>query len=315
MKVLVTGAAGFIASHLCESLLKQGHEVIGVDAFTPYYDPAIKHRNASAVTQAGGSLVEGDLCELDLTPLLTGVEAIYHSAAQPGICANTSFEMYLHNNLLATRRLAEAALACDSLQLFVNLSTSSVYGRHATDNEDTAPKPTSYYGVTKLAAEQLVLAFCRDKGFPACSLRLFSVYGPRERPEKLYPQLIRSILQGQAFPLYEGSREHSRSYTYIDDIIAGLGLVLEKRDACIGEIFNIGTDIVTTTGRGIEIVETILGASAQFSMKPPRPGDQLCTHANIEKARRILGYDPQTRPEDGLRKEVEWVQQEIAATA
>lgn len=311
MKIVVTGAAGFIGSHMCERLAKDGHEVVGIDCFTDYYARALKDLNADDVRAAGATLLEFDLASDDLAEPLDGVEAVYHFAAQPGNSPKTPFETYVRNNLVATERLVERCLDRDTLRIFVNISTSSVYGFHATDSEDTPAKPTSNYGVTKLAAEQLVLARQRDRGFPACSLRLFSVYGERERPEKLYPKLIRCILADEPFPLFEGSREHRRSFTYVSDIVDGCVAVLDHVDAAQGEIFNIGSDIETTTGRGIDIVEEILGKGATFAHKPRRPGDQLHTHANIDKARRVLGYDPKVAPEEGLRNEVAWYRDRV----
>lgn len=311
MKIIITGAAGFIGSHLAQMLKKRGHDVVGIDCFTDYYSRALKELNAEELRKDGISICELDLAEDSLEEVLEGSEIIYHFAAQPGNSPSIAFETYLRNNIVATRRLTEAAMQVASLECFINVATSSVYGKHATDPEDIVPKPTSYYGVTKLAAEQLVLAQQRDKGFPACSIRIFSVYGPRERPEKLYPKLIHSILHGQEFPLFEGSLEHSRSFTYVDDAVQGFAAVLDHRDECLGEIFNIGSDIEISTGRGIQIVEEILGTKAKMIIKPKRSGDQLRTHANIEKAQRILGYAPIIKPEDGLRAEVEWYKQNV----
>ena len=311
MRILVTGAAGFIGSHMCEHLCDLGHDVVGLDCFTEYYARGLKDSNADDVRAKGASILELDLAADDLSEAVDGAEVIYHFAAQPGNLPGTSLESYTRNNLFATHRLVEAAREGDSLRCFVNISTSSVYGFHATDSEDTPPKPTSYYGVTKLAAEQLVLVYQRDKGFPACSLRLFSVYGERERPEKLYPKLIRAILADEPFPLFEGSREHSRSFTYVGDICDGCAAVLNHMDACTGEIFNIGSDIEITTGRGIDIVEEIMGRRARVDPQPRRAGDQLRTHADIGKARRVLGYAPKTAPEDGLRAEVAWYRNKL----
>jgi nucleoside-diphosphate-sugar epimerase len=218
----------------------------------------------------------------------------------------TPFETYVRNNITATYRLLEAVRDSPSFQGLVNISTSSVYGADASGDETTKPKPTSYYGVTKLAAEQLALAYARDRGLPACSLRLFSVYGPRERPDKLYSKLIRCILEGETFPLYEGSETHQRSYSYIGDAIDGLTSALDNFDRCIGEIFNIGTDVTHTTAEAISTVEGVIGRSARVATAPRRPGDQLRTHANIEKARRILGYNPTTTLRQGIQKTVEW---------
>jgi nucleoside-diphosphate-sugar epimerase len=311
MKIVVTGAAGFIGSHTAERFASLGHEVIGIDAFTDYYSLAWKESNAADVTSQGVKLVRLDLAADELTAVLANTNFIFHLAGQPGISATTSLETYIRNNIVATNRLLEASRQLPALKCFVNISTSSVYGAHATDSEEIPPKPTSYYGVTKLAAEQLALAYQREQGFPACSLRIFSVYGPRERPEKLYPKLIRSILTGEPFPLHEGSEQHSRSYTFVRDIVDGFTAVLRQPEKAIGEIFNIGSDIEMTTGEGIQIIEEIMGQKAIMKKMPKRPGDQLRTCANIEKAGRLLGYEPRTRLEDGLRAEVDWYQEKI----
>lgn len=306
MKIIVTGAAGFIGSHLAEELASCGHDVVGLDCFTDYYSLEIKKHNAAQVLAKGVPVLELDLAEDPLEEVLDSTAIVCHCAAQPGISQTTPFDTYLRNNVVATHRLVSAARAVSTLMCFINVSTSSVYGRNATDAEDAAPQPTSFYGVTKLAAEQLVLAFHRQSGFPACSLRIFSVYGPRERPDKLFPKLIDGILTGRPFPLCEGSLEHSRSFTYVGDIVQAFKSVLDNIDASIGQVFNIGSGAEITTGEAIQTVERILGKKARFSNKPRRAGDQLHTHANITKARRILGYEPATKLEDGLRQEVEW---------
>ncbi|OQA19938.1 MAG: UDP-glucose 4-epimerase [Chloroflexi bacterium ADurb.Bin360] len=259
MRVLVTGAAGFIGSHLAERLAALGHAVVGLDCLTDYYDRAQKERNAAALAACGIPLLRLDLASDDLHAALEGTHILYHLAAQPGISAATPFEIYLRNNIIATQRLLAAAQTLPTLRMAINIATSSIYGADATGDETTEPRPTSHYGVTKLAAEQLLLARYRDTGFPACSLRLFSVYGPRERPE-----------------------------TYVADAVDGMVAVLEHLDACNGEIFNIGTDQTLTTGEGIQIVERILGQPARIVRQPRRSGDQLRTHANIAKARRLL---------------------------
>ena len=310
-KCIVTGAAGFIGSHLSERLIALGHDVLGIDCLTDYYSRAQKTLNMKQVSEKGVEFLNLDLAEDDISSALEDVEVIYHFAAQPGISATTPFEAYLKNNIIGTHRLLDAAKKSTSLCGFINIATSSIYGMDATGDEKTEPKPTSYYGVTKLAAEQLVLAAAREEGFPASSMRLFSVYGPRERPEKLYPRLIGSILEDKPFPLYEGSKAHLRSYTYVGDIVDGLVSVLDKLDEIKGEIFNIGTDVAITTAEGIRIVEEIIGKKVKIEPKPKRPGDQLKTHASIAKARRALGYNPTTTVRDGLEKEVEWYKEYI----
>jgi UDP-glucuronate 4-epimerase len=311
MKILITGAAGFIGSHLCEYLNSLGHNITGLDCLTDYYSLEQKQLNVNRLKNSGISILRLDLAQDDLSSAVNDMDYIFHLAAQPGISAKTDFNIYVRNNINATYRLLETVKKPNALRGLINISTSSVYGADATGNETTEPRPTSHYGVTKLAAEQLVMAYNRDKGFPACSVRLFSVYGPGERPEKLYPKLISCILEDKPFPLHEGSEKHLRSYTYVGDIINGLAAIPGNFGKCNGEIINLGTDKAITTGEGIRIVEDIIGKKANLTIKPKRPGDQLKTHADIAKARKLLDYKPETKPEQGLKKEVEWYQELI----
>jgi nucleoside-diphosphate-sugar epimerase len=306
VNILVTGAAGFIGSHLAERLIDLGHAVLGLDCFTDYYARALKELNASQIQDKGVEFLPLDLASDDLGPAIKDVEFVYHVAAQPGISATVPFETYARNNITATHRLLEAVKQSASFRGFINISTSSVYGADASGDETTEPRPTSYYGVTKLAAEQLVLAHARDRGLPACSLRLFSVYGPRERPEKLYSKLIRCIFEDEPFTLYEGSEQHLRSYTFVDDAIDGLVAAMGKFDACRGEVLNIGIDTARTTAEAISTVEEVIGRTAKIVTVPRRPGDQLKTHANIEKARQLLGYNPTTTLQEGVEQAVAW---------
>jgi len=288
-----------------------GHEVIGIDSFKPYYDPEIKRINARDVEAKGGKIYDIDLATGEYEHLLKGVDIIFHLAAQPGISATTPFETYLEDNIIATQKLIEKARLMPSLKAFIHASTSSVYGARATSDETSEPKPTSNYGVTKLAAEQLAMSHYRENGMPVVVLRFFSVYGPRERPEKLYHKLIKSIFEGKSLPLHEGSEHHIRSYTFIQDIIDGCILVLENLDKAIGEIFNLGTDKTMTTAEGIKLIEKIMGKEAQFVRMPRRPGDQIETGANITKMRKFFGYDPKFGLEEGLRQQVEWYETKI----
>ena len=189
---------------------------------------------------------------------------------------------------------------------FVNIATSSIYGLYATLTEDEAPLPASWYGVTKLAAEQLVLAYARRGLLQSTSFRLYSVYGPRERPDKLYTRLIDCGLNNKPFPLYEGSEKHLRSFTYVQDIVDGIVSVLDHTEVCNAEIFNLGTEEENTTATGIATVEEILGKKITVANKAPRPGDQSRTKANIDKARKLLNYNPQTGLKEGLEAQVAW---------
>ena len=307
MKTLVTGAAGFIGSHTAERLKDMGHEVIGVDNFSPYYSLELKQLNADTLKSKGIPILNCDLREPNLASILpTDIDYIFHYAAQPGISATSTFEDYFSNNIIATKNLIDYALKCKDFKLFVNIGTSSIYGLEATFTEDVAPKPASHYGVTKLAAEQLVLQKSREKQFKACSLRLYSVIGPRERPEKMYTKLIDLGLKGEAFPLYEGSDTHLRSFTYVGDIVDGVVSVIGHEDKVDGEIINLGTEVEHTTQEGIEAVEQVLGKSIKINVIPKRAGDQLRTKANIDKARQLLGYNPKTTLLEAVRLQVEW---------
>ncbi|MEP2934914.1 MAG: NAD-dependent epimerase/dehydratase family protein [Gilvibacter sp.] len=307
MKILVTGAAGFIGSHTAERLHAMGHEVIGVDNFSDYYDVALKEANAQELKNAGIQVLELDLREpIAYEALPKDIDYIFHFAAQPGIATTSTFHEYLTNNVIATQQLLYFARTCDDFRQFVNIATSSIYGLEATFNEDHVPKPASHYGVTKLAAEQLVLAYTRANLMQGCSLRLYSVYGPRERPDKLYTKLIECGLNDTSFPLFEGSDTHLRSFTYVQDIVDGIVSVIGKEAVVNGEIINLGTEVESTTAQGIATVEEILGKKIQLEIKPKRPGDQSRTCAVIDKARRLLDYNPQTTLKEGLEAQVAW---------
>jgi len=306
MKILVTGAAGFIGSHLAEGLLEAGHEVVGVDNFNGYYERALKERNAASVRAAGGLVLELDLVEDDLSGALEGVAVAFHAAAQPGLSPHTSDGDYERNNCVATQRLIAACSDLGEFEMLFYLSTSSIYGPVATSDERAEPAPTSTYGRTKLAAERSVLAASVAGKLRACALRIFSVYGPRERPEKLFPLLIDSLHREEPFPLFEGSMAHERSFTYVGDIVEGMLAALQRRGTLDGEVINLGSEHTETTATGIRLIEELVGAKAEFSMQPPRPGDQLKTAAQIGKARRLLAYAPTTKLRDGLAREVEW---------
>ena len=307
MTVLVTGAAGFIGSHTAERLKQLGHKVIGVDNFSPYYSLELKQLNADALKEQGIPIIICDLRDPNLSSVLpTDIDYIFHFAAQPGISSTSTFEDYFSNNFIATKNLIDYALDCKNLKLFVNIGTSSIYGLEATFPEDVAPKPASFYGVTKLAAEQLVLQKSREQQFKACSLRLYSVIGPRERPEKMYTKLIDLGLKGEPFPLYEGSDKHLRSFTYVGDIVDGVVRVIGHEEKMDGEIINLGTEVEHSTQEGIEAVEQVLGKSIKIKVIPKRAGDQLRTKANIDKARKLLGYNPQTSLLEAVKHQVKW---------
>lgn len=307
MRILVTGAAGFIASHLCEKLHVLGHEVVGIDNFNDYYDVNLKELNAKDLADKGIYIHRIDL-NSDLSIVFEKpFDYIYHLAAQPGISSTTSLKEYVDNNIYVTQNLLEAVLQFNpNLKSFINIATSSVYGIEATVDEEVPAKPVSFYGSTKLAAEQLVLGLQRTGKLKACSIRLYSVFGPRERPEKLYTKLIENLYYDKPFPLFEGSIKHERSFTYVGDIVDGLAAIIGKEDQVDGEIINLGTDEVNTTAEGIRAVEEIMGKTLIIDHQPPRKGDQQRTAAVIDKARKLLGYEPKVSLKQGLQEQVNW---------
>ncbi len=307
MNILITGAAGFIGSHTAERLASLGHLVIGIDNFSDYYDPNLKRQNAKDLESNGVQVLEMELCdERWMAKLPTNFDYIFHFAAQPGIASQVTFDDYLKNNLVATKVVLDFAQSCPDLKLFVNIGTSSIYGLEAVCPESAAPMPTSFYGVTKLAAEQLALQLSREIKISACSLRLYSVIGPRERPEKLFTKLIAAGIEGKVFPLFEGSESHLRSFTYVGDIVTGIVSVIGKEAVVNGEVINLGTESEYSTQQGIDAVEAILKVKIQLAIKPKRRGDQERTKAVIDKARSLLNYNPQTTLLEAVKAQVDW---------
>ncbi|HBB48526.1 MAG TPA: 3-beta hydroxysteroid dehydrogenase [Flavobacteriaceae bacterium] len=307
MKILITGTAGFIGSHTAERLQAMGHQVIGWDNFSNYYDVALKEHTAKTLENKGVVMQRVDLFHDDLASIWPeDLDYVFHFAAQPGISASSSFTSYLENNFIATQRLLSVLEQLEQPPYMVNIATSSVYGLVATKDEFAAPEPASWYGVTKLAAEQLVLAYVRRGFIQWTSLRLYSVYGPRERPDKLYTRLIDCGLNQKEFSLYQGSEQHRRSFTYVGDIVDGIVSVLNAANACNGEIINLGSDVEHSTGEGIQTVERLLGTEINKQIMPPRPGDQDRTMEVIDKAKRLLDYSPKTSLEEGLKVQIAW---------
>lgn len=307
MKILITGIAGFIGSHIAEYLQKTGHTVLGIDNFSDYYPVDLKNKNAATLKSKGIEILQADLREAtSLNQLPTDVEYIFHFAAQPGIAATSTFEDYFTNNVLATQNLINYALQLNDLKMFVNIGTSSIYGLNATHPETVAPEPASHYGVTKLAAEQLVLHHSRLGKLTSCSLRLYSVYGSRERPDKLFTKLLDCGLNDKEFPLFKGSLAHLRSFTHVSDIVKGITSVIGKEAVCNGEIFNIGTEAEYTTQQGVDAVEKLLNTTIKFKELPPRSGDQQRTKAIIDKARKLLNYNPTVTLEEGVAEQLTW---------
>jgi nucleoside-diphosphate-sugar epimerase len=304
MRCLVTGAAGFIGSHLAERLLADGHEVVGVDCFVPYYPRPIKERNLTALQASSGFTFHTlDLRLDELAPVLEGVDTVYHEAAMAGLAASwVDFELYMTCNVLATQRLLDACRD-RGLRSFVHVSTSSVYGENALGDERTLPEPISPYGATKLAAERLAIAYHKVFGVPSVVLRYFSVYGPRQRPDMGYNIFIDRVLRGEQIAVF-GDGEQTRGNTFISDCVNATLLAAERGEP--GEVYNIGGGEARSVNWVIETIAELAGKPANVRREAARAGDQRHTMADITKARAELGYEPTTPLRDGLAAQVEW---------
>ena len=307
MRYLVTGAAGFIGSHLAEALASQGHDVVGIDSFNDYYDPARKRDNAK-----GADVLEADLVERDLDELLEGVDAVFHLAGQPGVRASfgPGFELYVSRNVHASARLFEAAARRGARVVYA--SSSSVYGDAETypTPEDAPPRPISPYGVTKLCVEHLAYAHARTTGLEAVGLRYFTVYGPRQRPDMAFTPMLEALANGGTFRLF-GDGSASRSWTYVAEAVAGTVAAMERGRA--GEIYNVGGGEEASMSEVIAAAERIAGRRLRLERRAVAAGDVRRTRADVSKAQRELGWAPTTSLEDGLRAQWEWVAGRVAA--
>jgi len=312
---LVTGAAGFIGSHLCERLLRAGHRVIGVDAFSDYYPRCVKEANLAALRDADGlRFVEGDLTHMDLVPLVRDAGFVFHHAGQPGVRPSwgESFDVYVDRNIRATQRLLEAVRTVGRVERLVYASSSSVYGETSELplREDTATRPYSPYGVTKLAAEHLCSLYHANYGVPAVSLRYFTVYGPRQRPDMGFHAFIRAALEDRAIVVY-GDGEQTRDFTFVTDAVEANWLAATRRSA--GEVFNIGGGSRCSVNHVLATLEAIVGRPIRRDVRPPQPGDVRHTWADTRRARELLGFAPAVSLRDGLAREVAWMRERMGS--
>ncbi|HEY5034608.1 MAG TPA: NAD-dependent epimerase/dehydratase family protein [Candidatus Dormibacteraeota bacterium] len=307
MRVVVTGAAGFIGSHLSERLLAAGHEVVGIDCFADYYEKARKEQNLeTSRSNDRFHFAASDLVDADLGPLLDGAAVVYHLAGQPGVRPSwgNQFDRYVRDNVIATQRLLEA-LKDVPIKRFVFAGSSSVYGdaERFPTKETALPRPVSPYGVTKLAAEHLTLLYTRNFGIPGVSVRYFTVYGPRQRPDMAFSRFMQAMTAGEDIEVF-GDGEQTREFTYVSDAVDGT--IKASTADVVGEIFNLGGGSRVTVNKVLATLEEISGLSVRRQNLPAAPGDPRHTGASINLARERLGWEPRVSLREGLAKQWEW---------
>jgi UDP-glucose 4-epimerase len=316
-RALVTGCAGFIGSHLTESLLEDGHEVLGVDCFNGNYARAEKHANlAVARSHDAFELVTADLACTNAERLLADCDVVFHLAAEPGVRTSWGprFTRFLRHNVVATQKLLEAAALMPEKRI-VYASSSSVYGDAQTlpTPEDATPLPHSPYGVSKLAGEQLCRLYHANHGVNAVSLRYFSVYGPRQRPDMAFRRFCHAALDGAPIELF-GDGGQTRDFTYVADVVAATRAAGVVEHAA-GRVYNIGGGSRVSLGAAVELLAGIAGRPLDVRRRDREDGDVRDTGADIRRARADLGYRPATDLATGLRAEFEWVAEHEPAVA
>lgn len=308
MRVLVTGVAGFIGSHLAERLVEEGHKVIGVDCFTDYYPRTIKESNIAKLRNNDSFVLhETDVSKADLVTLLKDIDIVFHEAAQAGVRASwgSNFGVYTENNVRATQCLLEAAKN-SQLKKFIFASSSSVYGDAESypTTENMKPMPISPYGVTKLAAEHLCYLYHKSYGIPVITLRYFTVYGPRQRPDMAFHKFIKAILNDKEIMVF-GDGEQTRDFTYIDDIIESN--ISAMNTQANGEVINVGGGSRVSVNETIRIIEKVVDKKVITKNIERQKGDVIHTGADISKARRLLSYKPKFDLEKGIANEAAWL--------
>jgi UDP-glucose 4-epimerase len=308
LKSLITGVAGFIGSHLAEKLLPLDHQVIGIDNFLDNYGRPFKESNLSHFADHPSfKFVNEDLLHAPLPELLQDVSYVFHLAAQPGVRSSwgSEFRRYTENNVMVTQMMLEAVKGL-SLKKFVYGSTSSVYGdtQDLPMRESGETRPVSPYGVSKLAAEHLCYLYSKAYGVPTVSLRFFTVYGPRQRPDMFFHIFMRALRRSEEVPLYDDG-EQTRDFTFCSDIVAGLlGAAFYPGSA---EVFNLGGGAETSLVNAIVMIEKTAGQKARLKRFDRQKGDVRHTHASIANAKAKLGYAPQVGLEEGLARQWEWI--------
>jgi nucleoside-diphosphate-sugar epimerase len=312
LKALVTGAAGFIGSTLTDRLLERGADVIGIDSFTDYYPRPMKERNLAGARQHPRlRFIEARIQDADLRSLLSDRTHVFHLAAQAGVRKSwgREFGVYTTNNIEATQTLLEAARHVD-LDRFVYASSSSVYGDDVAlpMREDALPQPVSPYGVSKLAAEQLCHLYFANYGVPAVSLRYFTVYGPRQRPDMGFHKFLRAALRAEPISLY-GDGEQTRDFTFVADVVEASLAAAER--GVSGRVYNIGGGSRVSVNDVLEMIGRVSGRAPIVDRQPDQKGDMRHTYADTTRARADLGFAPAVGLEQGLTAEYRWLSESL----
>lgn len=306
-RAVVTGAAGFIGSHLVERLAADGWRVLAVDGFSSYYDVTQKQENAAVLEGIPAvDFREADLAEIELDDLLVEADVVFHQAGQPGVRASwDEFGSYMRANIDVTQRLLEAARK-QPVHRFVLASSSSIYGDAETfpTDEQALPRPMSPYGVTKLAAEHLCGVYARNWGVPTVSLRYFTVYGPRQRPDMAMHRLIEAARDGHSFPLY-GDGEQIRDFTYVADVVSA-NLAVVDSDVPAGSVFNVAGGGAHSMNQVIALVERLVGRAISLDRRPAQAGDVKRTGGSVRLLQSATGWAPVLPLQEGLARQVEW---------
>ncbi len=311
MRVLITGAAGFIGSHLTERVLQDEHDVIGVDCLTDYYPREVKINNlALSLAHPRFTLVESNIVDSDLDHLLSGIDIVYHLAAQAGVRSSwgDQFRIYSDYNILGTQRILESARKM-GVKRVVYASSSSVYGDVDVFpmNESVFPRPVSPYGVSKLAGENLCVLYSKSYNLSTVSLRYFTVYGPRQRPDMAFHKFIKSFLLKEKSIVF-GNGDQTRDFTFVSDAVEATYNAGLKKDL-MGSVFNIGGGSRISLNSVISIMETLLGGSLDLQRSDTQRGDVRHTAADTSAAAAALGYAPRIGLEEGLDREIRWLKE------
>ncbi|MHC1560612.1 NAD-dependent epimerase/dehydratase family protein [Actinomycetospora sp. C-140] len=314
MKALITGVSGFVGSTLAERLIGRGDEVVGVDVLSDYYEPDRKRANLRALEDAAGfSWVHGDLNDVDLASLLDGIDAVFHQAGQPGVRKSwgKDFDVYVDANVRATQHLLEACVEHPTVQRVVYASSSSVYGEAEgyPTSEDDVPRPVSPYGVTKLAAEHLCSLYAANLGVPTISLRYFTVYGPRQRPDMAFHRFVRAALLDEPITVY-GSGEQVRDFTFIGDVVEA-NLLAATQPVRPGTVLNVAGGTSTSVNEVLDQLEAIAGRPLKVERVEKALGDVSRTGGATDRIREMLSWTPAVTLEQGLRAEYDWLAQEL----